>query len=162
MNNHEFGDNNWSLKEQLLYICKVHKPQSFYCWTNQRLFSVETLVLISAGVVLVSLLFAFSSWIRARIWSFCSRASTKFATRTGIYTYIARRKHVEEIFDETYSVIDRMKRDAKKTVPWKDGRKEKSREKASREKRPRYERQTPDLRRDAWGKGAAQPARKGK
>ncbi|KAI0468209.1 hypothetical protein F4859DRAFT_517399 [Xylaria cf. heliscus] len=91
MNNFEFGDNNWHLKQQLLYI-----------------------FLISAGVVLVSLLFAFSAWIRALIWSFYSRISTKLATRTGIYTYIAQRKHIEDIFDETYSEVDGMKTEARR------------------------------------------------
>ncbi|TRX96019.1 hypothetical protein FHL15_003161 [Xylaria flabelliformis] len=91
MNNHEFGDNNWSLREQLIYI-----------------FS------ISAGVVLISLFFAFSAWIRAWIWSLYSRASTKFTTRTGLYTYIAQRKQIEEIFDETYSEVHGLKTEARR------------------------------------------------
>ncbi|KAI1744901.1 hypothetical protein F4680DRAFT_455877 [Xylaria scruposa] len=91
MNNHEFGDNNWSLGKQLKYI-----------------------FLISAAVVLVSLFFAFSAWIRAWIWSLYSRISTKFTTRTGLYTFIAQRKQIEEIFDETYSEVHELKNKAKK------------------------------------------------
>ncbi|KAI1756205.1 hypothetical protein F4782DRAFT_550101 [Xylaria castorea] len=91
MNNYEFGNNNWSLRQQLKYI-----------------------FLISAGVVLVSLLFAFSAWIRAWIWSLYSRVSIKFATRTGIYTYISQRKQIEEIFDETYFEVHGLKNEAKR------------------------------------------------
>ncbi|KAI0862133.1 hypothetical protein F4860DRAFT_473604 [Xylaria cubensis] len=91
MNNYEFGNNNWRLGEQLLYI-----------------------FLISAGVVFISLLFAFSAWIRAWIWSHYSRVLIKFTTRTGIYEYVSQRRKVEEIFEETHAEIDEMKTEAKK------------------------------------------------
>ncbi|KAI8944242.1 hypothetical protein F4801DRAFT_572457 [Xylaria longipes] len=93
MNNHEFGDNNWRLGEQLIYI-----------------FS------ISAGVVFVSLLFAFGAWIRAWIWSHYSRLSTKFVTRSGIYKYADRRKKIEDIFEETYALVHSMKAEVKDQV----------------------------------------------
>ncbi|KAI0551003.1 hypothetical protein F4679DRAFT_583073 [Xylaria curta] len=93
MNNYEFGNNNWRLGEQLIYI-----------------------FLISAGVVFISLLFAFSAWIRAWIWSHYSRVLTKFTTRTGIYEYVSQRRKAEEIFEETHAEIDEMKTKAKRQV----------------------------------------------
>ncbi|KAI0197001.1 hypothetical protein F4808DRAFT_299052 [Astrocystis sublimbata] len=91
MNNREFGDNQWILAEQLQYI-----------------------FLISAGVVSVSLFFAFSAWTRAFIWSYCSKTSTKFATSSGAYEYISRRQKPDDIFEHTYKEIHRIKIDAKK------------------------------------------------
>ncbi|KAI0971542.1 hypothetical protein F4678DRAFT_87807 [Xylaria arbuscula] len=62
MNNKEFGDKNWSISQQIVYI-----------------FS------ISAGVVFISLPLAFSAWIRAFIWSAYARTSTAVAVRSGFY-----------------------------------------------------------------------------
>lgn len=91
MNNREFGDNNWKLKDQLLYI-----------------------FLISAGVVFISLLFAFSSWIRAYIWSSYARASTRFFARTGVYTYIYQRRRIGEIIENTHKEIRGIKTNEEK------------------------------------------------
>ncbi|KAI1112875.1 hypothetical protein F5Y14DRAFT_419834 [Nemania sp. NC0429] len=91
MNNREFGDNNWKLKDQLLYI-----------------------FLISTGVVFVSLLFAFSSWIRASIWSTYAQVSTKVFARTGVYTYIYQRKRIGEIIESTHKEISDIKRQKEK------------------------------------------------
>ncbi|KAI0183039.1 hypothetical protein EV127DRAFT_353590 [Xylaria flabelliformis] len=81
---------------------------------NNHEFGDNSWISISAGVVLISLIFAFSAWNRAWIWSLYSRASTKFTTRTGLYTYIAQRKQIEEIFDETYSEVHGLKTEAKR------------------------------------------------
>ncbi|KAI1121764.1 hypothetical protein F5Y10DRAFT_271759 [Nemania abortiva] len=91
MNNYEFGEDKWRLKDQLLYI-----------------------FLISAGVVLVSLVFAFSSGIRVRIWSFSARAWFKFLTETGIFTYVDERQGIGKILDDTKTKINNMKTEARK------------------------------------------------
>ncbi|GAW18595.1 hypothetical protein ANO14919_080730 [Xylariales sp. No.14919] len=75
MNNQEFGNNTWPLSRQILYI-----------------FS------ISAGVVLFSLLFAFSDRTRAYIWSFYTWSSTTLTVKWGIYDFYLERptKRIEE------------------------------------------------------------------
>ncbi|KAF2966107.1 hypothetical protein GQX73_g7479 [Xylaria multiplex] len=86
MNNREFGDDNWGLGTQLIYI-----------------FS------ISAGVVSISLLFAFSAWLRAWAWSFYSLLAIKFFTKTGIYSYFLGRKNSEKIFHDTSTRVNEIK-----------------------------------------------------
>ncbi|TGJ87834.1 hypothetical protein E0Z10_g958 [Xylaria hypoxylon] len=86
MNNQEFGDNNWGLGNQLTYI-----------------FTIST------GVVSISLLFAFSAWIRAWAWALYSRFITEFLTKTGIYSYFLGRKHSDRIFHDTSTKIHKMK-----------------------------------------------------
>ncbi|KAI0813899.1 hypothetical protein GGR55DRAFT_701684 [Xylaria sp. FL0064] len=93
MNNQEFGDNKWRLKHQLLYIFAI-----------------------SAGVVFISLLFAFSAWIRAWTWALYSRLTIGFVTKTGLYSYFLGRKHSEEIFKETGTKVNEMKMDKRKKV----------------------------------------------
>ncbi|KAI0415486.1 hypothetical protein F5X98DRAFT_388827 [Xylaria grammica] len=75
MNNQEFGNNTWPVSRQILYI-----------------FS------ISAGVVLFSLLFAFSDRTRAYIWSFYTWSSTTLTVKWGIYDFYLERptKRIEE------------------------------------------------------------------
>jgi hypothetical protein len=65
--------------------------------------------LISAGVVLLSLLFAFSTWIRIYIWSFSARSSTEFLTKTGIYPYVDKRKEIEQMLEDTWVQVNDMK-----------------------------------------------------
>ncbi|KAJ2979946.1 hypothetical protein NUW58_g7073 [Xylaria curta] len=111
MNNYEFGDNNWKLKDQLLYI-----------------FS------ISAGVVLICLLFAFSAWLRVWAWSLGSRVLMELLTKSGIYEYIPQLKPIERIADETHVNIERKKMDLKRRILKKKS--QKAREaKAEEEKR---------------------------
>ncbi|KAI0964955.1 hypothetical protein F4678DRAFT_454429 [Xylaria arbuscula] len=93
MNNQEFGNNNWSLKQQLLYIFTI-----------------------SAGVVFISLLFAFSAWTRAWAWAFYSRISIGFVTNTGIFAFFLGRKHSDQIFLETGVKVDGMKMGVRKEV----------------------------------------------
>ncbi|KAI1305085.1 hypothetical protein F5Y03DRAFT_395148 [Xylaria venustula] len=93
MNNQEFGNDNWSLKQQLLYIFTI-----------------------SAGVVFISLLFAFSAWTRAWVWSFYSRVSTWFVTKTGIFAFFLGRKHSDQIFRETGAKVEGMKMGVRKEV----------------------------------------------
>ncbi|KAI1346033.1 hypothetical protein F5Y01DRAFT_322383 [Xylaria sp. FL0043] len=93
MNNQEFGDNQWTLKHQLLYIFAI-----------------------SAGVVFISLLFAFSAWIRAWTWAIYSRLTIGFVTKTGLYSYFLGRKHSEQIFKDTGTKVNEMKMDKRKKV----------------------------------------------
>ncbi|KAI0520827.1 hypothetical protein F5B22DRAFT_598556 [Xylaria bambusicola] len=93
MNNREFGDNNWGLRTQLTYIFGI-----------------------SAGVVFISLLFAFSARLRAVTWSFYSLATTKLMIKTGIYSYFVGHKNSEQIFAYTSAKIDKMKKKKKDEV----------------------------------------------
>ncbi|KAI3321501.1 hypothetical protein HD806DRAFT_545732 [Xylariaceae sp. AK1471] len=87
MNNQEFGENTWSISRQIRYI-----------------FS------ISAGVVFLSLLFAFSSWIRACIWWLYVRFSTAVAVRFGLYDFYLHRP-TKRISEDAADRIYRAKRD---------------------------------------------------
>ncbi|KAJ8112007.1 hypothetical protein ONZ43_g5490 [Nemania bipapillata] len=87
MNNKEFGSGSWNISRQIIYI-----------------FS------ISAGVVFFSLLLAFSSWIRAFIWSFYVRTSTAGAVRSGVYDIYLNRP-TERIYEDAARTIYRAKRD---------------------------------------------------
>ncbi|KAI1271146.1 hypothetical protein F5Y07DRAFT_405873 [Xylaria sp. FL0933] len=119
MNNQEFGDNKWRLKHQLLYICKTKAPPSIHAeisgLTITPSFS-RALVAISAGVVFISLLFAFSAWIRAWTWAIYSRLTIGFVTKTGLYSYFLGRKHSEQIFKDTGTKVNEMKMDKRKKV----------------------------------------------
>ncbi|KAI0097349.1 hypothetical protein GGR51DRAFT_566556 [Nemania sp. FL0031] len=90
MNNKEFGDNNWSVSRQIIYI-----------------FS------ISAGVVFFSLLLAFSSWIRAFMWSLYVRSSTTIAVKSGLYDFYLHRP-TERIYEDAASKIYRTKKNRRK------------------------------------------------
>ncbi|KAI0528419.1 hypothetical protein GGR58DRAFT_519073 [Xylaria digitata] len=90
MSNKEFEDNSWSISQQILYI-----------------FS------ISAGVVFLSLLFAFSHRTRAFIWSICARFSTSIAARSGLYDFYLQRP-TECIYEEAETSIQRVKTDRRK------------------------------------------------
>ncbi|KAI1169866.1 hypothetical protein F4777DRAFT_571584 [Nemania sp. FL0916] len=93
MNNKEFGDSNWGLGTQLLYIFTI-----------------------SAGVVSVSLLFAFYARVRAMLWALYAEVSTEFLITTGIYTYITKQKRVDEIFDQTYKKTKHRKNEKRKEI----------------------------------------------
>ncbi|KAI0433174.1 hypothetical protein F5Y09DRAFT_352192 [Xylaria sp. FL1042] len=119
MNNQEFGGNKWRLKHQFLYICKIKAPQSIYAYATRLIINPSrsrAIVAISAGVVFISLLFAFSAWIRAWTWSFYSRLTIGFVTKTGIYSYFLGRKHSEQIFKDTGTSVNEMKMDKRKQV----------------------------------------------
>ncbi|KAI1498006.1 hypothetical protein F5X99DRAFT_342470 [Biscogniauxia marginata] len=62
MNNLEFSDNSWHIRDEL-----------------------RLMFTISAGVILLSLIFAFSAWIRAGIWYGYKCLGTTFVVRTGLY-----------------------------------------------------------------------------
>ncbi|KAI1630774.1 hypothetical protein F4809DRAFT_659399 [Biscogniauxia mediterranea] len=62
MNNVEFSDNLWTIKDQLRLMFPI-----------------------SAGVIFLSLLFAFSGWTRAWIWYAYTWAGTTALVRTGAY-----------------------------------------------------------------------------
>ncbi|KAI0427452.1 hypothetical protein F5Y09DRAFT_350393 [Xylaria sp. FL1042] len=87
MNNKDFGNDNWPISRQFLYI-----------------FS------ISAGVVLFILPFAFSPWIRAHIWSLYVRSSTTVAVRSGLYDLYLERP-TKLIYKDAANSIYRVKRD---------------------------------------------------
>jgi hypothetical protein len=58
--------------------------------------------LISAGVVFVSLLFAFGRRIRAVLWALYHEASTAFFIHVGIYTQTAEWRPADEITGAAY------------------------------------------------------------
>ncbi|KAI8631550.1 hypothetical protein F5Y19DRAFT_473222 [Xylariaceae sp. FL1651] len=96
MNNKEFGgsDNPWSISDQFIYI-----------------FS------ISAGVVSLSLFLAFSSWIRAWIWSLSAKSTTKLLIWTGLYDiWKGYGKPTEDIYEEAAANIDRQMNDRDKLL----------------------------------------------
>ncbi|KAI1324518.1 hypothetical protein F5Y16DRAFT_402372 [Xylariaceae sp. FL0255] len=85
MNNSDFGSNKWDVRTQILYIFTI-----------------------SAGFVAISLLFAFSSWVRALVWTIYHRVSTVVVVKTRIYdvilTYV---KPTRKLVDETFKFKDK-------------------------------------------------------
>ncbi|KAI1259733.1 hypothetical protein F5Y18DRAFT_433045 [Xylariaceae sp. FL1019] len=91
MNNQEFGDNSWPIKWQLLYIFAI-----------------------SAAVVFISLLFAYSHWIRTISWSIYERVVTTVAVKTRAYElYLSHGKTSENIEKETLTASSKAKMEVK-------------------------------------------------
>ncbi|KAI3325669.1 hypothetical protein HD806DRAFT_453892 [Xylariaceae sp. AK1471] len=136
MNNREFGDNNWKLKDQFLYI-----------------------FLISAGVVFISLLFAYSAWVRACVWSLCTRISTVFLVKTGIYELnLKHRKYSDDIFHETSKKLDKLKMEKKKQVlkdKYEKRQLREEQERGEREKQENRERNPPETTKPLNGHGGS-------
>ncbi|GAP83012.2 putative ankyrin repeat protein [Rosellinia necatrix] len=116
MNNKEFGDNAWSVSQQILYIFTI-----------------------SAGVVFLSLLFAFSDRTRAFIWSHYVRFSTAAAVRLRIYDIYLERP-TERIYDEAASKIYRVKNERRKVYFAQKGFKRGELEREEREREEQEER----------------------
>ncbi|KAI0391546.1 hypothetical protein F5Y17DRAFT_460726 [Xylariaceae sp. FL0594] len=67
MNNKQFGGNTWDVGDQFLYI-----------------------FLLSLGVIFISLLFAYSAFVRAKVWSVATCYCVAFLVKTGIYELCLR------------------------------------------------------------------------
>ncbi|KAI1817660.1 hypothetical protein GGS20DRAFT_599259 [Poronia punctata] len=94
MNNREFGNNTWTLREQFLLIS-----------------------VISVAVIFVSLLFAFSSWLRIVIWSMFTKCCMGILVRTGIYkASLLYGKGRRQIYSDTLEKIDSMSNGVKDQI----------------------------------------------
>lgn len=93
MNSVEFSDGNyWSVKTQLMYMCKF-RPDVSSGYPNEirrrgfrnRLLIICEQVSISVGVVALTLFFSLCGFSRAAIYYMYKRGITIFAIRTGMY-----------------------------------------------------------------------------
>jgi len=68
------------------------------------------IVLISAGVIFISLIFAYSAWVRTSVWSLSTKASTALLVKSGIYELNLRhRKRSDVLHRETHEKSLKMK-----------------------------------------------------
>ena len=107
MNNVEFSDDSWAVKDEFAFMCKSKYVAYFYRRSSLTWLVCEIIVPISIAVIFVSSILAFNTWIRSFIWYYGNVPLVARLIQTPLYNvWLDKAKSIKTMNRDGYKTVN--------------------------------------------------------